>query len=371
MFLGSKERKELIIKEFISLLEKNNGLCLLHNHNDLAFWENLISILPSLTSVKHIYFEFTDGKGVKDKVPVSKNSPVLEAVKNFCLSPEVQTDEDSEKELQTYMLGRLLDCISLTDMVMFFVDDPERDKKTNAQRNDYMFECIEHLKAGLNDNENYLLITGAAHFELADRLQAPILMVGSSFYNENVTNRDYIAVKHKESVASNTMQSVEFIADTIITTAISPYQMTESKRDFFIYPGDWNLNKDTLSKIENIQKMTGLGISLELGRPTKRDKQTGSIYYADKSPSIRLIIAKNDLSDEAFKNIMRYLKGKSKSSEYFSFWDTKDNASVTSLKSNKNQLTLTFYTNKSFINAIDTLDRSLSSVNPSLTLRKP
>lgn len=369
MFLKGSEKKELILKEFTSLFERNKGLCLLHNHNDLAFWENLISVIKSLPSLKHIYFEFTDGKEIYDKVPIAKNTPILEMIRNFSLHPERQTDEDSAQELQTYMLGKLLDTISETNIVMFFVDDPQRNNKSNSERNNYMFECISHLQKELNPNEKYIFITGAAHFDLANRLKAPILIVGSSIIDKNTTNPDFIKVSHKDSVSSNSMQSVSFIADTIINTGISPFQPENIQRDFFIYPSDWNLSKELLQKIAHLQKITSLGISVEIGRSIKYNKKTSGASYANKAPSIRMIISRNNLTEEQFNEIYRYLKRKSKGATHFAFWDTKE-ASCASIKLKNDKVIFTFFNNRSFVSAVDFLDKSLFSIQNELILKK-
>lgn len=352
MFLKNHQKNARISKETLRLFKSNQGICFLHNHEDVAFWEHLAALILALPKeVKHIYLEYTDTREIDDKLPLNRTTPFLLGLMDF-----IQTDESSgtnSQVLQTQMIHKLLESIVQTDITIFFVDHTERNNKSVTERNDYMYCCINQLNKNLLEDEKFIVITGFGHFDLAASLNAASIAMGSMFKaSENSKKVDCIKIKHNTNVSSVVGS---YDVDTLIKLPLSPFQSKDADEDSFIFPNKWNLSIETLNKIYEIQKATHAGISVSIGKPFNLDEH----IYKDKPPTINLKIHRNKIKTETFKEVIKYLSNTPENKKGFSFWNTTESKKA-KIKSRKNEIEFVFKSNESFINAINQLHSLIS-----------
>ncbi|MDR3504098.1 MAG: hypothetical protein P4L79_16125 [Legionella sp.] len=362
MFLKSHQRREKILKEVKKLFKSNQGICFLHQHDDVAFWEQLcVLILDLPDEVKHIYFEFPDRREIGNKLPLNSATPLLKELLNRIDADDVLLTNSQTLRIQ--MIQKLLESIAQRDITIFCIDYPVPANKNLVERNVYMHDCISQLNKSLLKDEKFIVITGFAHFDLAASLNLGSIAMGSAFGStkeEGIKRVDYIKIKHQINVIS---VLGDYIVDTVIRLPLSPFESKDIKRDSFIFPNKWNLSTDTLSKIYEIQRLTQIGISLSIGRPFNSVEN----IFKNETATINLKIHRNKIKSEAFKEIIKYLSGDaSKNKIGFSFWSTAA-SKMAEMKSNKNEFEFVFKSNQAFTIAINELyllvSESITSVN--------
>lgn len=347
-------KTQLLLNEYLAALENNQGCCVLHAHTDLSFWEQFSEIIPLLPSnVRHIYFEasdpnvasasdindFENNVGFQFPLTGALKTVFLKQLKTFFEDPDVSMENQTNFALvQNYGLGQLLAALTKTTMSLYCVDHPGRIKKDNLtieERNDYMSRCIKHLNKKLQPDEKYLVITGIGHHKLVDSLNCAYI-VHTSFINvddEKDIHFNMLRISH-DKILDNIFDN-EITAQPM-STIIPSISLFQPKQEEKLIAPEYVFTPDVINKIEDMQRLTKLGITLEVGKQINNNK-----IDIHKRPTIRLKI--NIHSDELVNQIFEFLS-KNRSQDCEKHISNKD----TKIKIQSGILECIFRTNKAF-----------------------
>ncbi|KTD47513.1 hypothetical protein Lqui_2439 [Legionella quinlivanii] len=272
-----------ILALYIKLLSQKPGLCVLHNHNDVAFFEQLLQVVSELPAiVKHIFIELPDDYKLGDS-PANKDFLFRGKIRKYLINDFEDTDT-----VAIYFILSLV--LATTNREVFFIDSPSRDKQSIEERDVYMANRVNYFNQKLAANETYLVITGFAHYNLAKLLHCATLF-HTSLHHQELLIDDVKIDEIGKSVSIKPLYAAEVTgyADAFIYSPQSLFQTTNPLP--LIYPGDYLLNSAIIEVVAQAQKRTKLGLSLAIGRSLVN-------AYSKQNSTINLMIHTTSFTEQ-------------------------------------------------------------------------